>query len=263
MSEKEGKKILCLTDIKATNAVASTKEYVETLSHKLGMFNRIERDSNSDLISFAPPLITQTLSPFKKTVKIRTCLCGAYEELESVRMFGLRKVVNNKCVYCGTGLQQKEQEVLLSEIVWPTPADFTFNKTWSASDLDHFLKRQAKIHKISKENEVVRISHGDVEFGLRYQLVWSAMIVYLTELEKDTDVMLHYVHKIQDKAFFISSIAKMMRPSIHFHLKALPIVWLEESPLISDCSPSQVKLLTKSLNTKKKEIHVSLKSWHY
>ena len=263
MLEQGGKKVLCLSTIKTTGTPAVTTEYTETLTHKLGHFWRIFQDSDINFLQFALPLIDKTLSPYKKMVKVRTCVCGAYEELENARMFDLRRVVNNKCVHCEAELQQQEQEVLLSDITWPTPNEFTCNRTWSASDLKRFWERQTKTHKISKRKEPIKLSCEGLEFGIRYQIIWSAMIVYLSKIENDKDVMLHYVQKVQDKAFFVSSLAKMMSPDIQLNFRALPVVWLDGAPLISECSPSQVKLLGKGLNTKRKELQISLKSWRY
>ncbi len=261
--EETGKKVLCLSDIKATDAVTQTAEYIENLSLKLGSFGRVIYDSDPDFIRGAPSIIDKTLSPYKKTMGVRSCECGSYEELENVRMFDLRRVVDNKCVYCGTELRQKVQEVLLSDIAWPSADGFVSNRKWAASDLAHFLARQTKTHKISKQKESTKLLCEEVEFGIRYQIIWSAMIVYLSKTESDNDVTLHYVQKVQDKAFFISALAKVMCPDINIHLKALPIVWLDGSTPISSCSPSQVKLLGKSLSTKRKELKVSLKSWRY
>jgi hypothetical protein len=262
MSETMGRKILCLSDIKATDTTNSTL-YTDALSRLLGSFDRVLLDSDPQLVEFSLALISRTLSPFKKMAEIRTCPCGAYEELGNARMFDLRRVADNTCSYCEKRLEVRQQDVLLSDIVWPEQGDFTCNQTWSNSDLRHFLGRQTTTHKISKEKESIKLTRDGSEFGIRYQIIWSAMIVYLTELENDTDVTLHYVHKVQDKVFFICSLAKMMRPDIHFYLKALPIVWLEDAPLIPNCSLSQVKLLSRSLGTKKKELKVSLKSWRY
>jgi hypothetical protein len=263
VQEAFGKKILSLSDVKANGSATQIGEYIETLTSKLGSFDDVVCDSDLNFIQFALPLVCRTLLPHKKCVRLRVCECGAYEELEDARMFSLRRVENNQCSYCGSELKIHEKVVLMSDITWPSTESFSVNHKWSLTDLGHFLGRQTKKHKISKENEVVRLELDDVKFGVRFQIIWAAMIVYLSQIQNDTDVTIHYVNKVQDKVFFISSLAKVMRPTINIHLKALPIVWLDDAPLISDCSPSQIKLLGKSLGTKRKELHVSLKSWRY
>ena len=263
ISEKKGKKILCISDLKARDNKKSASEYTDMLYFKLGHFDHIIKDSDPNLIEFTLSKIVQKLNPFVKRIFIRTCTCGAYEELKNVRMFDLRRVKDNTCTYCGTKLKLKEQDVLISNIHWPLVENFSFYRRWPQTDLDHFLKRQNSMIKISKQIETVRLSHGGVDFGIKHQILWSAMIVYLAKINCDNEVTLHYVNRVQDKAFWVSSIAKIMQPDINLYLKALPIVWLNETSSIADCSQSQIKLLSKALATNKKMIHVSLKSWRY
>lgn len=196
-----------------------------------------------------------------KTLSVLTCLCGKYEELEGANMFNLRKVTNNTCLLCGSHLYKQNIGVLLSDIQWPKNEDFSFNRTWCGTDLEHFLGRQTKTHKISKQDETIKFLFQLSEFGIRYQILWAALIVYLVNLNNDYTVTMHYVQKVQDKAFFVCSLAKMMCPNLHINFNAIPVVWIDDSPSILDCYPSHVKLLGKTLNTRRKELKVSLKSW--
>jgi len=263
ISEKDGKKILCLTDIKDIENTDVATKYTEILSSKLGDYDRVIRDSDPIFVNFALSLIMRTLEPFIKQEYVRVCTCGAYEELEGVRMFGLRRVKNNVCTFCNTKLQKEERQVLMSEIIWPDAKDFPCNHTWVGVDLKHFLERQVTTYKISKQKEIARLPYCGIDFGIRCQILWSAMIAYLVKVENDNDVVLHYVNQVQDKAFFVSLIAKAMCPDINVYLKALPLVWIDESPSIAKCHPSHVKLLRNTLNTKRKKLQVSLKSWRY
>jgi len=258
---KEGKKILCLTDIKSTENFDISEKYVKVVSDKLENFDLVIKDSDPKLINFTTKIISEKILPYVKKMNVRTCKCGSYEELENVNSFNLRKVKENTCVLCGEILREKNMEVLLSDITWPKKENFSYNYNWSEYDFTNFLSRQKITHKISKKNEVLKFSFNNLEFGIRYQVLWAAMIVYIAKIENDNDVTLHYVNKVQDKAFFVCSLVKMMNPDINFHLKAIPVVWVEDSPLISNCLPSHIKLLGKAINTKRKELKVSLKSW--
>jgi len=258
----DGKKILCLSEAKATAPEVAT-EYVRTLKEKIGWFDRVITDSDSKLITFARDLVFKSLRPYEARKTVLTCNCGAYEELTGVGMFSQRRVVNNICVFCNHALQKREDDVLMSDIVWPHPSDFSCNRKWATADLTHFLARQVQTHKISKRRESALVLSETDRFGIRYQILWAAMIAFLAESEQDHNITMHYVQKVQDKAFFVCSLAKVMVPSLQINMNALPIIWLDDSPLISECRPSQVKLLGRGLNTKRKEIKVSLKSWRY
>lgn len=254
------KKILCISEAKAT-APEITTEYIRTLKEKIGCFDRVIRDSDPKLITFAKDLVSKSLNPYKIRGAVLTCNCGAYEELVDVRMFSRRRVINNICVFCNHALQEREYDMLMSNIVWPHPSDFSCNRKWVATDLTRFLARQVQAHKISKRHETALVLSDADGFGIRYQILWAAMIAFLAESEQDYKITMHYVQKVQDKAFFVCSLAKVMMPSLQINMNALPIIWLDDSPLISECRPSQIKLLGRGLNTKRKEIKVSLKSW--
>ncbi|MCX6756265.1 MAG: hypothetical protein NTX85_02920 [Candidatus Nomurabacteria bacterium] len=259
--EKDGKKILCITDIKINRNFDSSEKYIETLSKKIGSFDHVIKDSNSDLLNFTTKIIQEKLLPYKENVNVLTCACGAYEELVNINMFNLRKVKNNTCIICGCEIKSENIEALISDIKWPLKEDFLFKHNWSKLDFTHFLNRQGVKHKISKRNEVIKFSSEFSNFGIRYQFLWAAMIVYLCKKENDNNVTMHYVHKVQDKAFYVCSLVKMMNPDINFYLKSIPVVWIEDSPIISECLPSHIKLLSKTLETKRKELKVSLKNW--
>lgn len=257
-----GKKILCISEAKAT-VPEITAEYVGTLKEKVGYFDRVITDSDPALITFARDLVSRSLKPYKAREVVLTCDCGAYEELEGVRTFSRRRVVNNICVFCNHALQKREVDMLMSDVAWPHPSDFSCNRKWATADLAHFLARQVQTHKISKRNETALVLSETDRFGIRYQILWAAMIAFLAESEQDYKITMHYVQKVQDKAFFVCSLAKVMVPNLQIHMNALPIVWLDDSPLIPECRPSQIKLLGKGLDTKRKELRVSLKSWRY
>lgn len=259
---EEGKKILCLSDIKA-GAVDPSLAYINILRDRIGPFHLVIKDSNPEFIAFAKKTIPETLNPYKKLMVVRSCLCGAYEELQDVRMFDLHRIVDNACVFCKTPLRTQEMEVLLSDIFWPQTTDFLCNRNWASKDLAHFLERQIKRHKISKRSEKVSVRFWGTDFGIRYQVLWAVLIVFLAKTENDTNITVHYVQKVQDKTFFVCSLAKMMHPDLNIHLNALPIVWVKDSPLIPECHPSHIKLMSKTLGTKRKDLRVSLKSWRY
>lgn len=255
-----GKKILCISQAKAINPEITVK-YVKTLNEKVLCFDRVITDSDPALITFAKKLISKSLKPYKARKRLLACNCGAYEELVNVRMFSRRRVVNNICVFCDYELKEIEDWVLMANINWPNPLDFSFNQNWAKVDFTRFLERQIQNHKISKRNELTLVLSKTDEFGIRYQIIWAAMIVFLAKFEQDYNTTMHYVHKVQDKAFFVCSLAKIMMPKLQIRMNALPIVWLDDSPLISECRPSQIKLLRKGLITKRKELKVSLKCW--
>lgn len=261
--EKEGRKILCLSDIKSEKNFDHSKEYIDIISNKMVNFDLIIKDSDDNLVKFARQIIIEKLLPYREVININTCLCGAYEELENTNSFDLRRVKDNVCIFCGQSLKKQKSEVLLSNIIWPKKEDFSYHYTWSGLDIVHFLGRQKSLHKISKRSEPLKISVGNLEFGIRYQVLWATMIVYIANIENDYDLTMHYVNKVQDKAFFVCSLAKIMCPCLNFNLKAIPIVWIDDSPIITECLNSHVKLLGNALNTKRKELRVSLKNWRY
>lgn len=263
ISAPRGKKILCLTDIKSAGNGNEVSEYVQFLTQKVGAFDRVMKDSDPEFLGNLPHLVRTSLLPYKKCVRVRTCTCGAYEELTTVRMFDLRRVTENRCVFCGVDLEVRTCEVLFADLNWPEPDVFSCNQTWVRNDLENFLGRQTVTYKISKQNEPVRLPCDGSEFGVRYQILWAALLVYLARMEREDEIVLHYVQRVQDKAFFVCSLAKIMCPQIKIHLNALPLVWMDESPTIVESSPSHIKLLGKALNTKRKELRVSLRSWRY
>lgn len=220
--QQQDTRILCLSHLKSQESVDYATEYLSVLSAKIGKFDRVVKDSELNFLSFAREIILSTLRPQKQIAVVKHCQCRSYEELKDARMFDLRRVVNNHCVFCNSQLREDAEEVLLSDLFWTAAEEYSCNHSWVSAELKHFLTRQTITHKISKLNEVFRLNVDESEFGVRYQVLWASLIVYLSKTGNDLDVTLHFVNKVQDKAFLVSSLAKMMNPAINLHLKRFP-----------------------------------------
>jgi hypothetical protein len=261
-SADSGKKVLCVSALKAREGSGTvTDDYTRIVSEKVGQFDLIFKDSDPAFIVFSQHILATKIALSVQKSKILACDCGAYEELEGVRMFDLHRVKGGVCLRCQSKLSVREEDMLMGDFSWPTTGSFSCNLPWAQKDLEHFLGRQISRQKISKKIEPISIVRDGLSFGIRLQLLWAIALLYISETESDTELTVHYVDQARDRVFYVCSVAKMINPNIQIYLKALPAVWMDESCPIIQCTPSRVKLLQRALNTKKKEVKVSLKSW--
>lgn len=258
----EGEKILCLSDLRSGGTSESSEKYVKLVSEKVGVFDRILTDSDPELLNFSEMVIFDMIPIRETPVTVLTCRCGKYEELKGVRMFDLKQVQNGRCVFCDEVLYEETKPSLLADIHWPTSERFTFNRGWVGTDLAHFLARQVSTYKISKDDESWRVHFGGGHYGVRHQVLWASLLANVGS-RTGNKITVHYVNRVQDKVFFVAGLATMLSPELRIHLQALPAVWVDDSPTMDECRPSHIKLIGKALNTKRKDIRASLKSWRH
>lgn len=255
INQSSGKKIICITANKSDQPQEETIHYLNLVREKIGLFDSVYTDFSIDFIDYIKN-IKSLLPLFSAKRSISSCECGYYSELENIRKFNLSKVRNELCLNCNTKILNKIQDVLIFRANWNLVFFQGMYPKWVASDLDHFLGRQTEEYLFTKEGEKILLSWGDDLYGIKYQFQWVLLLLHIANVEKEKDFTLHYVNSVQDKAFFITSMVKMIDPSLNIYLKALPIIWLNNKREIGNITENDLILFKKGLKSIRKEVTV-------
>lgn len=255
INQDSGKKIICITANKSDKPQEETLCYLNLVREKIGLFDSVYTDFSIDFIDYIKNIrLSLPLHSTKRNMA--SCECGYYSELDNIRKFNLTKVSNELCLKCNSKITNKMQDVLIFRANWNLVSFQGMYPQWVSSDLKHFLGRQAEEYLFTKEGEKILISWGDSCYGIKYQFQWVLLLLHIASVEKEKDFTLHYVNSVQDKVFFITSMVKMIDPSLNMYLKALPVVWLNTKSEIGNITENDLILFNKGLKSTRKEVTV-------
>ncbi len=253
--EEIGKKILCVTGNKSNTPNAETDGYLKMINSKIGFFNSVYTDFSIDFLDFVKNKIpSMPLSIEEKEINV--CECGFYEELLTARKFNLNLLDGLLCKKCSTPITRQIKKVLLFQSDWSKCIFGNVSPKWVKNDLNHFMSRQVEKYLFCKDKEKIIVTYHNENYGVRYQFQWALLMLYVATTEQDKEITLHYVNRVQDKAFFVSSIVKMLDQDLKISFKSLPVIWPSDVVKISDSTDKHINLLKKGLSSKRKEIKV-------
>lgn len=257
VSQISGTKIILTTSINSLNK-SEDSEYLKFITKNISGFDFGYSDSDKEFLEFIKKEINQLSIYIEPKQLIKTCACGEFEELPHGRMFNQRKVQNDICTLCDSLLEEKESDCVLFNPDWNKARITAVNHPWVILDWKHFLKRQPVKYLFSKRIGKIKFVHNHKMYGIRYQYLWALLLGFIAQKHSDIDITLHYVNLVQDRVFFVASLALMMFPMIRISLHALPRVTTSNNIPIENIGPTYLKELTSVLNTKRKSIHISI-----
>lgn len=264
LNSDSGSKVLCLTKMNIKDDGQLSEEYINTLSEKVGTPDYVFSDSDKDFLLFFEEVMARNKNLLsEKIVSVLTCQCGKYEELAGIRNFNQRRVKENICTYCQSELELREVKSLFLKMDWAKVKNyfnFSHKKKWNKVDFEHFIGRQNfDFFKISKTAEPTKFSFNDHEYGIKHQIVWAILVLYISNELKDSEIKMHAVDRVSDLAFLTASIAEQVtEDKLTFNFEPLPTIWLPQEIRICDASNEVITAIKTGLNSTRKEIKVDL-----